>query len=99
MNKTNADNLLKVSGKQGSVSADEVKRLANAILTVYGKHGSARLQCVGAAAVNKATKAFIIANNAAKAQGWDEMVLIANYTTVTIDGVTKVGIIYEIVKR
>ena len=65
-NKVEDPTLLLVTGcenvKDRSVEASSVKKLAHALTETVGKHGAARLKCVGAASVNKAVKAQTIAN-------------------------------------
>tara|TARA_Y100000034_G_C6524631_1_gene225893 strand:+ start:88 stop:450 length:363 start_codon:yes stop_codon:yes gene_type:complete len=62
--------LLKVRGSKGKdEDRDYVKKLANAIIQVFSKHGVARLRCVGAGAVNNATKAALIAKGEAFKRG------------------------------
>ena len=57
------ETLLLVRGSQNDKMKDKeyVKKLSIAILQVYSKHESAKLRCVGAAALNNAIKAIIIA--------------------------------------
>ena len=68
------ESLLLVSGSKGSKESDKnyVKKLSNAILQVYIKHNVARLRCVGAASINNAVKAFIIAKGEIS---WDQRLL------------------------
>lgn len=65
--------LLLVSGSKnrGEKESDAkgIKKLAYALIETINKHGEARLKCVGAAAVNKATKAIIVANLDEKIRG------------------------------
>lgn len=76
-----------------------VKKLANAILKCHQNHGIARLRCVGAGALNNATKAFIIANSEAKRNG-NELVSSESFTDVKFEhDVIKTGILKEVFKR
>lgn len=76
-----------------------VKKLANAILKCHQNHGIARLRCVGAGALNNATKAFIIAKSEAERNG-DELVSSESFTDVHFgNDVTKTGIVKEVFKR
>lgn len=65
--------LLLVSGSKNRGNRDSeavgIKKLAYALIETINKHGEARLKCVGAAAVNKATKAIIVANLDEKVDG------------------------------
>ena len=65
--------LLLVSGSKnresGNLGAADIKKLAYALIETINKHKVARLKCVGAAAVNKATKAIIVANLDEKVNG------------------------------
>lgn len=91
------ETLLLVSGSKGSKGDDKeyVKKLSNAILQVYDKHGSVKLRCVGAASLNNAIKAFIIAKGEALKSG-DTLLLDPSFTTVKFKGEEKTGIILEI---
>lgn len=98
--------LLLVSGNKKNASGlsdkdhekEYVKKLANAILQVFYKHNVARLRCVGAAALNNATKAYIIAKGEAQKKG-DKLIVEESFTTVNFDGSEKTGIIKEIRKE
>ena len=65
--------LLLVSGSRSKGPKDSdaagIKKLAYALIETINKHAEARLKCVGAAAVNKATKAIIVANLDGKING------------------------------
>ena len=62
--------LLKVNGGRGRDEDKEyVKKLANAILQTFANHGIVKLRCVGAAAINNADKAIIIAATEASKNG------------------------------
>ena len=55
--------LLKVNGSRGKDNDKEyVKKLANALIQTFNKHKVARLRCVGAAAINNADKAILVAS-------------------------------------
>lgn len=92
--------LLKVSGSKGSKELDceYVKKLANAILKVFSKHDICRLRSVGAASVNNAEKAFIIASIEA-AKNSEELVGKSHFVEVDFGDYIKTGIIKEIVQR
>ncbi len=72
VDKSDDPTLLLVTGsknaKDRGAEAASVKKLAHAIIETIGKHGEANLKCVGAAAVNRATKAIIVANLDEKAK-------------------------------
>jgi len=97
-NVTNDETLLLVKGNIDDKikNKENIKKLANAISQVYYKHGSAKLRCVGAAAINNAIKAFIIAKT--EAQKRNERLLIdASFTTVNFQGQEKTGILLEVI--
>lgn len=87
------ETLLLVSGK--NKDKEYTKKLANAILQVFFKHGSVRLRCVGAASVNSAIKSFIIAKNEINADG-NVLYIDPIFTTVTLNGNDITGIIFDI---
>jgi len=90
--------LLLVSGSKGDKGSDKeyVKKLSNAILEVYYKHNFiAKLRCVGAAAVNNAIKASIIAKGEALKRG-NYILVNPSFTTVTFHGEEKTGIVLEV---
>lgn len=91
------ETLLLVSGSKGSKGQDKdyVKKLSNAILQVFYKHDVAKLRCVGAASLNNAVKAFIIAKGEAQKKG-DDLIMDASFTNVVFDGSEKTGIILEV---
>ena len=93
--------LLKVNGSRGKENDKEyVKKLANALLQTFSKHKVARLRCVGAAAINNAEKAVIIASGELSKKGID-LVERKSFTTVEfVDSsgakVVKTGILKEL---
>jgi len=91
------DNLLLVSGSKGGKDLDKeyVKKLSNAILQVYAKHDAVKMRCVGAAALNNATKAFIIAKGEAQKRG-EDLFMSPSFTTVNFHGDEKTGILIEV---
>ncbi len=95
---TTDETLLLVSGSRGDKGKDKeyVKKLSNAILQVFSKHGSAKLRCVGAASLNNAIKAFIIAKGESQKKG-DSILLNPSFTTVTFGTEQKTGIVMEVV--
>lgn len=77
-------------------SKDYVKKVANAIHKVVGKHDGALLRCVGAASVNNAVKATIIASGEAKKRGVN-LALIPSFHNVSFAGVgEKTSIVLEV---
>jgi len=94
------DSLLLVSGSRGSKGNDKeyVKKLSNAILQVYSKHSEVKLRCVGAASLNNAIKAFIIARGEANKNG-DNLLIGPSFTTVNFGGEEKTGIVLEVVSN
>lgn len=71
--------LLKIKGESGFFGETDqekdnsrkeyIKKLASAVLTVFSKHGSAKLKAVGQAALGNAVKAIIIAKGEAVKKG------------------------------
>ena len=92
------ESLLLVSGSKGSKGDDKnyVKKLSNAISQVYVKHSVVRLRCVGAASLNNAIKAFIIAKGEAQKRG-EHLLMDPSFTTVHFGDEEKTGIILEVV--
>ena len=90
--------LLLVSGSKGSKEMDKqyVKKLANAIVKVFDKHDTVKMRCVGAASLNNAVKAFIIASTEYKKED-GTMLLDASFTTVSFQGDEKTAIVLEVV--
>jgi len=89
--------LLLVSGSKGDKQYDKeyVKKLGNAIIQVYTKHGRAKLRCVGAAAINNGIKAFIIAK-AEAVKKEIKLQMDPSFTTVVFQGQEKTGILMDI---
>ena len=95
---TRDEALLLVRGSQNDKMKDKeyVKKLSNAILQVYSKHDTAKLRCVGAAALNNAIKSLIIAKGELDKKG--ESILVSpSFTTVKFHGEEKTGIVLEVV--
>ena len=91
--------LLKVNGSRGKdVDKAYVKQLANAILKTFENCKIAKLRCVGAAAVNNADKAVIIASGEASKRGI-ELVEKKSFTVVEFGDVKKTGILKEVFQR
>ena len=92
------ESLLLVSGSKGDKGNNKeyVKKLANAILQVFAKHSKAKLRCVGAASLNNAIKAFIIAKDEASKRE-EIFVLDPSFTTVDFNGDIKTGIVLDVV--
>jgi stage V sporulation protein SpoVS len=95
---TDDETLLLVSGSCGDKGKDKdyVKKLSNAVLQVYYKHDSVKLRCVGAASLNNAIKASIIAKGEAQKRG-DSLLIDPSFTTVHFGDDEKTGIILEVV--
>ena len=94
--------LLLVSRSKGDKSKDRdyVKKLSNAILQVYTKHETAKLRCVGAASLNNAIKAFIIAKEEIKKRAnLDSLFLDPSFTVVDFQGEEKTGIVFLVVSK
>ena len=98
--KATDESLLLVSGSKGSKGKDKdyVKKLSNAISQVYIKHSTVKLRCVGAASLNNAIKAFIIAKGESKKNG-DNLLISPSFTTVNFDGEEKTGIVLDVVSQ
>jgi stage V sporulation protein SpoVS len=76
-----------------------IKRTANAILQVIQKHGTAKLRCVGAAALNNGIKAQIIASGDAKTKGID-LICTNSFQTVNFgDSGDKTSIVIDVSQR
>ena len=97
---TTDETLLLVSGSRGDKGKDKeyVKKLSNAILQVFSKHSAVKLRCVGAASLNNAIKAFIIAKGEDKKNG-NIFTIDPSFTTVDFNGEEKTGIVLEVVCR
>jgi stage V sporulation protein SpoVS len=97
--------LLKVIGSRGKDQDKEyVKKLANAVLQTFYRHGVAKLRCVGAAAVNNADKAIAIAADEAMKTNKLELVEKKHFTTVSFkddngNWVEKTGLVKEVIER
>ena len=91
---TTDEALLLVSGSRGDKGKDKdyVKKLSNAILQVFSKHDTAKLRCVGAASLNNAIKAFIIAKGESQKKG-EALLIDPSFTTVMFGTEEKTGII------
>ena len=77
-------------------ATDYVKKTANAILKVIEKHGKAKLRCIGAAAVNNATKSTTIARGDATSKGM-HLVMEPSFVEVSFgDSGKKTGILFEV---
>ena len=85
---------------KGNLSKEDaklyVKKVANAITKVIEKHTVAVLRCVGAASVNNAVKATIIASGGVKEQGV-KLHLTPSFHNVKFDGVgEKTSVVMEV---
>ena len=75
-----------------------IKNLAGAIFVVFQKFETVKLRCIGAAALNNAIKAHIIASGEAKKKGIT-LALVPSFTTVTFDGgEDRTAIVLEVIK-
>ncbi len=94
------ETLLLVSGSKGSKEKDKeyVKKLSNAVSQTFIKHQKAKLRCVGAASLNNAIKAFIIAKGEAQKRG-DDLLINPSFTTVSFHGDEKTGIVLDVVTQ
>jgi hypothetical protein len=94
--------LLKVKGEGSFVDdqarKDYVKSLASAIMTVVGKHGSAKLKTVGASSLNNASKAIIIARGESAKKGVD-LVIEPSFDSASFDGGDKTAIVFKVAPR
>ena len=98
--KATDESLLLVSGSKGSKERDKeyVKKLSNAIIQVYIKHETVKLRCVGAASLNNAIKAFIIAKEGLQKEE-DIFLLDPSFTTVKFQNDEKTAILFEVVVK
>ena len=89
------NNILKVTGSKGDKSSDKdyIKQLSNAVKKVNHKHGSAVLRCVGAASVNNAVKAIIIALSDDRV---GDFTLVPSFAIADFEGQEKTAIAFEI---
>ena len=69
-----------------------IKGLAGAILTVLGKHQSAKLKCVGNGALGNAYKAFCIARGEGAKRGMD-IIDRGCFGSANFDGMEKTALI------
>jgi stage V sporulation protein SpoVS len=82
-----------------SDAKDFVKGLAKAISVVFQKYGSAKLRCIGAAALNNAIKATIIASGEASKKGV-YFALSPSFTTVEFaGGEDRTAIVLEVIEK
>lgn len=94
------ETLLLVSGSKGTKYKDKeyVKKLSNAIIQVFSKHDVVKIRCVGAASLNNAIKAFIIAKDDAYKKGI-HLAIDPNFTNVEMQGQNRTGIILEVIEN
>ena len=93
-------NLLLIKGNFGSKedSKQYVKKVAQAMLVVIQKYNTAKLRCVGAAAINNAIKAEIIASGEAKKKGIN-LAIIGSFQTVTFgEGDERTAVVLEVIQ-
>ena len=75
------------------VAKKYVKNLAKAILVVNQKHNMVKLRCIGAASLNNAIKAIIIAIN----EGELDLTITPSFTSVVFDGdVDRTAIVLQV---
>ena len=93
-------NLLLIKGNLGTKEDTKqyVKKVAQAMLVVIQKHGSAALRCVGAASVNNAVKAEIIASGEAKKKGIDLAIVSSFQTVIFRDNDERTAIVLEVIQ-
>lgn len=80
-------------------SKDFIKGLSSAICVVYQKHNTVKLRCIGAASLNNAIKASILAS--ADLEKKDIHVVLRPYFTTVLfeEGQERTAIVLEIVKK
>jgi len=96
----NNSNLLLIKGNIGEKedAKNYVKKLSQALLVVIQKYDSAKMRCVGAAAVNNAVKAEIIASGEAKKKGIN-LALVGSFQTVTFGkDDERTAVVLEVIK-
>lgn len=72
-----------------------IKTLAQALYTVAEKHGVAKMRCVGAAALNNAIKAEIIAAGEFNKNG-SSLIVIPSFQTVTFESNERTAIVLTV---
>jgi len=72
-----------------------IKKLGNAFVECFYKHGKAKLRYIGAGAGNNADKSFIVARTKIFEESGDVLAYISEFTTVYINEKEKTGIIKE----
>lgn len=92
------DNVLKVLGSKSKDKTDYVKHLSLAIVRVFSKYKLVRLRCIGAAAINNAEKAFILASDILDKEGID-LVQKSHFFSTQFDDSEKTGIMKEVFAR
>ena len=95
------EKLLLVTGqrKTDKTESSSVKQLAHALNKTLAKHGQAKLKCVGAAAVNRAVKAMIVAElNEQSEDDTISYICRPQFSTASFDGgrVEKTAIIFVV---
>jgi len=92
--------LIKGSCSDRDASRTYVKKAATAILATFQKHGEVHMRCVGAASLNNATKAFIIALGDAVTKGVN-LAMVPSFKTVNFDndpGGPKTAIVLKVIE-
>lgn len=96
--------LLLVTGSKNSNGSDAsgVKKLAHALNETIAKHATAKLKCVGAAAVNRAVKSIIVAelSDSEIREHGGRYLCNPSFSTASFDGgaVEKTAIVFEVTK-
>lgn len=100
--------LLKIKGEGGfdggndaerdAARKEYVKKLSSAILTVVGKHGTAKLKAVGQAALGNAIKAVIIAKGEGAKKGLN-LYIDPSFGDADFDGNVKTAYILKVVNK
>ena len=80
------------------VAKEYIKSLAKAISVVFQKLGTVKLRCIGAASINNAIKAHIIASGEEIKKG-DALALVPSFATIKSDeGEDRTAVVLEVVK-
>lgn len=100
--------LLKIKGEAGfdgtndserdAARKEYIKRVSSAILTVIGKHGSAKLKAVGQAALGNAIKAVIIAKGEGAKKGLN-LLVDPSFGDADFDGNVKTAYILKVINK
>lgn len=91
--------LLKIRGNVSDnieESKKYIRKTANAIDTVIGKHGEAKLRCVGAASINNAIKAAAMASQKTQDREGTKLLIEAGFGEADFDGSMKTAMILTV---